>query len=151
MPMPVASSASNSGAFVSASLPTQGIFQTRPEDQASRGRPRKYTKKALASPEVQPRPRGQSRKVIPEQETLGAAEKHPTTFEQAELEKTRKDLVDARVQFEDDRRLQKQRDSDLRAWCKPVTRELQLDTVQSFYKAIHDETTLECRLWVVKS
>jgi hypothetical protein len=57
MPMPVASSASNSGAFVSASLPTQSI--TRPEDQASRGRPRKYTKEALASPEVQPRPRGQ--------------------------------------------------------------------------------------------
>jgi hypothetical protein len=40
-------------------------------------------------------------------ETLGAAEKHPTTFEQAELEKTRKDLVDARVQFEDYRWLQK--------------------------------------------
>jgi hypothetical protein len=48
--------------------------------------------------------------------------------EQDELEKTRKDLVDARVQFEDDRWLQKQRDSDSRAWCKPVARELQLDT-----------------------
>ncbi|KAN0075079.1 hypothetical protein V8E54_007690 [Elaphomyces granulatus] len=107
MPMPVASSASNSGVFVSASLPTEGIVQTRPEDQPSRGRPRKYTEEALASPEVQPRPRGQPRKVIPEQETLDAAEKHPTTFEQAELEKTRKDLVDARVQFEDNRWLQK--------------------------------------------
>jgi hypothetical protein len=48
------------------------------------------------------------------------------------LEKTRKDLVDARVQFEDDRWLQKLRDSDLK-----------LETVQSFYKAMYDETTME--------
>lgn len=76
-----------------------------------------------------------------------------TTLEQADeavaLEKTRKDLVDARVQFEDDRCLQKQRDSDSRAWCKPVTRELQLDSVQSFYKAMHDEMTLEIEHCVV--
>jgi hypothetical protein len=72
-----------------------------------------------------------------------------TTFEQAELEQTRKDLVDSRVQFEDDRWFQKQRDSDSRAWCKPVARELQLDTVQSFYKAMHDETTLEIEYCVV--
>ncbi|KAN0067948.1 hypothetical protein V8E54_013876 [Elaphomyces granulatus] len=58
-------------------------------------------------------------------------------------------VADARVQFEDDRWLRKQRDSDFRAWCKPVARELQLDTVQSFYKAMHDETTLETKYSVV--
>jgi hypothetical protein len=40
------------------------------------------------------------------------------------------------VQFEDDRWHQKLRDSDLQAWCKPVTRDVQLETVQSFYKAM---------------
>ncbi|KAN0067253.1 hypothetical protein V8E54_014708 [Elaphomyces granulatus] len=118
--------------------------QSRP-----RGQPRKYTEEALAGPEVQPRPCGQRQKVIPEQETHGAAGMQPTTLDQAELERTRKDLVDARVQFEDDRWLQKQRDSDLRAWCKPVTRDVQLDAVQSFYKAMHDETTLEIEYCVV--
>jgi hypothetical protein len=53
------------------------------------------------------------------------------------LKKTRKDLVDARVQFEDDRWLQKLGDSDSRAWCKPVARDIQLETVQSFYKAMY--------------
>jgi hypothetical protein len=75
-----------------------------------------------------------------------------TTLEQADedaLKKSRKDFVDARVQFEDDRWLRKQRDSDSRVWCKPVARELQLDTVQSFYKAMHDETTLETKYCVV--
>ena len=75
----------------------------------------------------------------------------PTTFDEAELERTRKDLVDARVQFEDDRWLQKQRDSDLRAWCKPVTRDVQLDAVQSFYGAMFDESTLETQYYVVCS
>ena len=58
-------------------------------------------------------------------------------------------MVDARVQFEDDRWLQKLRDSDSRAWCKPMARELQLETVQSFYKAMYDETTMEIRYCVV--
>ena len=111
--------------------------------------PRKYTEQSLAGPEVQPRPRGQPRKVIPEQETLCEADMQPATFDQAGLERTRKDLVDARVQFEDDRWLQKQKDSDSRAWCKPVTRDLQLETVQSFYRAMFDETTLEIRYCVV--
>ncbi|KAN0070294.1 hypothetical protein V8E54_011875 [Elaphomyces granulatus] len=121
IPVTIASSASNSGAFIPASLPTQ-------PSKRPRERPRKQTEEVLA---------------------LGAAEMQPITFEQAELDRTRKDLVDARIQFEDDRWLQKQRDSDLRAWCKPVTRDVQLDAVQSFYKAMFDETTLETQYCVV--
>jgi hypothetical protein len=95
------------------------------------GDPESIPKKYLLGQECS-RDRVGASKVIPEQETLDTAEMQPTTFEHAELERTRKDLVDARVQFEDDRWLQKQRDSDLRAWCKPVTRDVQLDAIQSF-------------------
>ena len=46
----------------------------------------------------------------------------------------------ARVQFEHDRWFQKLRE---------VVRDLQLETVQSFYKAMYDETTMEIRYCVV--
>ena len=104
-----------------------------------RPQPRKYTEEALAAPEVQPRPRGQPQKVIPEQETLGETEMQPT----------RKDLVDARAHFEDDRWLQKQKDSDSLSLVQacdegPSTRDRPV-----FYKAMFDETTLEIRYCVV--
>ena len=106
----------------------------------SESQQRKRARPCENSPESQQRKRVQS--------------SFQTTFEHANdeaglLEQSRKDLVDARVQFEDDRWLQKLRDSDLRAWCKPVTRDVQLETVQSFYKAMYDETTLAIRHCVV--
>ena len=109
----------------------------------------------LLGTESQQRKRARPCENSPEsQQRKRARNSFQTTFEQADdeaglVEQSRKDLVDARVQFEDDRWLQKQRDSDSRAWCKPVARELQLDTVQSFYKAMHDETTLEIEYCVV--
>jgi AT hook motif len=124
------------------------ILLAGPEVQSrSRGRPRK-TPRALSQDETSELQRGKRRKTS----TAITGEVIQTSLEEndmAALEKTRKDLVDARVQFEDERWLQKLRDSDLRAWCKPVTRDLQLDTIQSFYQAMHDTTTLEIHSCVV--
>jgi hypothetical protein len=91
----------------------------------------------LAGPEMERRQRGRPPKTIPEPTIASPFQQGLTGLERVDdeaglLEKTRKDLVNARVRFEDDRWLQKLRDSDLRAWCKPV-RDLQLETVQSFY------------------
>ena len=124
----------------------------------------------LAGPEMQPQRRGRPRKAIsapasssvqhdeaelrqrgrPRKAISAPASSSPVQRDEAELlESSRQDLVDTRVQFEDDRWLQNLRDSDSRAWCKPVTRDLQLETVQSFYKAMYDETTMEIRYCVV--
>jgi hypothetical protein len=98
----------------------------------------------LAGPEMERRRRGRPPKIIPEPTIASPFQQGLTGLERVDdeaglLEKTRKDLVNARVRFEDDRWLQKLRDSDLRAWCKPV-RDLQLETVQSFY--IHTSLAL---------
>ena len=51
--------------------------------------------------------------------------------------------VKGKIEVEHDRWLRKKIDSEARTWCEPVTRETQLDAIVSFYKATHDDTTME--------
>ena len=84
--------------------------------------------------------------MIPEQETLGEAEMQQLSNKPSWREPAKTWLMlgyglrtidgfEAKIH--------------LRAWCKPVTRDVQLDTVQSFYKAMFDETTLETQYCIV--
>ena len=45
--------------------------------------------------------------------------------------------------MENERWHNKKMDSEARTWCEPVTRETQLDSITSFYKAMHDDSTME--------
>jgi hypothetical protein len=76
------------------------------------------------------------RQPVPQTNSLNPADS-------ARLRQDRQSLVEQTVQALDNSWHKKAQYSADRTWCKPVSREIQLRTVQAFHNAMHDESTLE--------
>src|SRR6266516_2712798 len=117
----------------------------RPESLApkrGRGRPRRERPESLAPK------RGLGRPRLERSESIAPYHLRPRGdaiqyVEDESLERERKALVDRRIEFEDDGWQEKEKDSEAKTWCEPVTRKTQVESIQSFYHAMHDDDTME--------